>query len=170
MVYPQLRQVAVAYLRREPSADTLQPTALVNELYVKLLQQRNIAWNDRAHFYAFAAKIMRRILTDHARTVKADKRGADLPHIPLDDEMPWVNVNGDDVIDVNRALDELETVDPRKVRLVELRYFLGCTVPEAAALLEISTPTAERDLTMVKAWLYAKLMLPRASGPPAPSP
>lgn len=164
LVYPQLRQVALAYLRREPSADTLQPTALVNELYLKLLQQRNAAWNDRAHFYAFAAKVMRRILTDHARTVKADKRGAAAPHIPLNDDMPWVNVNGDDVIDVNRALDELEAVDPRKVRLVELRYFLGCTVPEAAALLEVSTATVERDLTMVKSWLYAKLVLPRGSG------
>jgi RNA polymerase sigma factor (TIGR02999 family) len=165
LVYPQLRQVALAYLRREPSADTLQPTALVNELYLKLLQQRHAAWNDRAHFYAFAAKVMRRILTDHARTVKADKRGADAPHIPLNDEMPWVNVNGDDVIDVNRALDELEAVDPRKVRLVELRYFLGCTVPEAAELLDISTATVERDLTMVKSWLYAKFMLPKGSGP-----
>ncbi len=166
LVYPQLRKVAVAYLRREPSADTLQPTALVNELYLKLLQQRNTNWNDRAHFYAFAAKVMRRILTDHARTAKADKRGADLPHVPLSDEMPWVNVNGDDVIDVNRALDELEAVDPRKVRLVELRYFLGCTVPEAAALLDISTATVERDLTMVRSWLYAKLVLPGSPRPP----
>jgi RNA polymerase sigma factor (TIGR02999 family) len=169
LVYPQLRQVALAYLRRDPSADTLQPTALVNELYLKLLQQRSAAWNDRAHFYAFAAKLMRRILTDHARTLKADKRGADALHIPLNDEMPWVNVNGDDVIDVNRALDELEAVDPRKVRLVELHYFLGCTVPEAAALLDVSTATVERDLTMVKSWLYAKLMLPKGSGPESAS-
>ena len=166
LVYPHLRQVAAAYLRREPSANTLQPTALVNELYLKLLQQRNADWSDRAHFFTFEAKMMRRILTDHARTAKADKRGADLPHVPLSDEMPWLNVNGDDVIDVNRALDELEKLDPRKVRLVELRYLLGCTVPESAALLEISTATAERDLTMVRSWLYAKLRLPGSLEPP----
>jgi RNA polymerase sigma factor (TIGR02999 family) len=167
-VYPHLRQVAAAYLRREPSADTLQPTALVNELYLKLLQQRNAAWNDRVHFFTFAAKIMRRILADHARMAKADKRGAGLPHVPLSDEMPWLNVNSDDVIDVNRALDELEGLDPRKVRLVELRYFLGCTVSEAAELIGISTATVERDLTMVKSWLYAKLRLPRNMEPPLP--
>lgn len=167
MVYPHLRKVAVAFLRREQSANTLQPTALVSELYLRLLKQRNASWSDRAHFFTFAAKVMRRILADHARTVKAEKRGADLPHVPLDDEVPWVNVNGDDVIDVNRALDELEGVDPRKVRLVELRYFLGCTIEESAALLEISTATAERDLTMVRSWLYGKLVLPRSAGPPS---
>lgn len=157
-------------MRREPSADTLQPTALVNELYLRLLKQRSAAWSDRVHFYTFAAKMMRRILADHARTAKAEKRGGDLPHVPLNDEMSWVNVNGDEVIDVNRALDELEALDPRKVRLVELRYFLGCTVLEAAGLLEISTATAERDLTVVRSWLYAKLMLPKSPGPYLPPP
>jgi RNA polymerase sigma factor (TIGR02999 family) len=112
--------------------------------------------------------MMRRILADHARAAKAEKRGGDLPHVPLSDELTWVNVNSDDAIDINRALDELEALDPRKVRLVELRYFLGCTVPEAAALLEISTATAERDLTTVRTWLYAKLMLPRDPGPSLP--
>lgn len=157
LVYPHLREVAAAYLFRESSADTLQPTALVNELYLRLVRQRKADWNDRAHFYTFAAKLMRRILTDHARAAHADKRGADLPRVPLNDEIPWVNVNSEEALDVNRALDELEMLDPRKVRLVELRYFLGCTVPEAADLLEISVATAERDLVMVRAWLYSKL-------------
>ena len=159
-VYPHLRQVAAAYLRRESSGHTLQPTALVNELYLKLLQQRKAAWEDRSHFYTFAAKLMRRILADHGRSVSAEKRGADLPHVPLSDEIPWVNVNSAGIIDVNRALDELEAVDPRKVRLVELRYFLGCTTAESAALLDISTATVERDLTMVRSWLYAKIANP----------
>lgn len=169
MVYPHLRQVAAAYLHRESSADTLQPTALVNELYLKLLQQHSAAWSDRAHFYTFAAKMMRRIIADHARATQADKRGAGLPHVPLNDELPWVNVNSADMIDVNRALDELELLDPRKVRLVELRYFLGCTVPEVAEFLEISTATVERDLIVVRSWLYSKLMIPSSPNPLAPS-
>ncbi len=157
-VYPHLHDVAAAYLRRESKDHTLQPTALVHELYIRLLRQRKAAWTDRGHFYTFAAQLMRRILADHARTTQAVKRGSALPHVPLNDEIPWVNLNGEEVIDLNRALDELETVDPRKVRLVELRYFLGCTVPEAAEVLKISTPTAERDLTLVRAWLYSKLV------------
>jgi RNA polymerase sigma factor (TIGR02999 family) len=156
-VYPHLHDVAAAYLRRESEDHTLQPTALVHELYLRLLQQRKPDWEDRAHFYAFAAKVMRRILTDHARAAHAGKRGAGQPHLPLNDEIPWVNLNSEDVLDLNRALDELDAVDPRKVRLVELRYFLGCTLPESAALLSVSTATAERDLTLARAWLYAKL-------------
>jgi RNA polymerase sigma factor (TIGR02999 family) len=157
-VYPHLHQIAAAYLRRESSDHTLQPTALVHELYLKLLQQRKAGWEDRAHFYAFAAKMMRRILADHARTVKAAKRGSGLTPIPLSDEIPWVNLNSGDVIDVNRALDELEEIDPRKVRLVELRYFLGCTVAESASLLGISVATADRDLTLLRSWLYSRLV------------
>jgi RNA polymerase sigma factor (TIGR02999 family) len=168
-VYPHLHQVAAAYLRRESEDHTLQPTALVHELYIRLLQQRRTDWEDRAHFYAFAAKVMRRILTDHARRVNADKRGAGLPHVPLNDEIPWVNLNSD-VIDLNRALDELDAVDPRKVRLVELRYFLGCTTPESAALMSISTATAERDLTFARTWLYSRLAAPRASALPPAAP
>jgi RNA polymerase sigma factor (TIGR02999 family) len=149
-VYPHLHNVAAAYLRRESDDHTLQPTALVHELYIRLLQQRKPDWDDSAHFYAFAAKVMRRILTDHARSSHAGKRGSGLPHLPLSDEIPWIDLNSEDVLDLNRALDELESVDPRKVRLVELRYFLGCTTPESAALLSISTATAERDLTMAR--------------------
>jgi RNA polymerase sigma factor (TIGR02999 family) len=156
-VYPHLHDVAAAYLRRESEGHTLQPTALVHELYLRLLQQRKPDWEDRAHFYAFAAQVMRRILTDHARASHAGKRGAGQPHVPLSDEIPWINLNSEDVLDLNRALDELECVDPRKVRLVELRYFLGCTLPEASAMLSISSATAERDLTMARTWLYSKL-------------
>jgi RNA polymerase sigma factor (TIGR02999 family) len=156
-VYPHLRQVAAGYLRREPGDHTLQPTALVNELYLKLLQQRKASLEDRSHFYTFAAKLMRRILADHARGVKAEKRGSGLAPVPLSEEIPWVNLNSGDVLDVNLALDELETVDPRKVRLAELNYFLGCTAAESAALLGISVATAERDLTLVRSWLRSRL-------------
>jgi RNA polymerase sigma factor (TIGR02999 family) len=167
-VYPHLHEVAAAYLRRESGDHTLQPTALVNELYLRLLQQRKPDWDDRGHFYAFAATIMRRILTDHARATRADKRGAGLPHLPLCDEVPWINLNSADVMDLNRALEELDSVDPRKVRLVELRYFLGCTLSESAELLAISTATAERDLTLARTWLYSRLVLKKNQGPTEP--
>jgi RNA polymerase sigma factor (TIGR02999 family) len=166
-VYPHLHEVAAAYLRRESGDHTLQPTALVHELYLRLLQQRKPDWDDRAHFYTFAAKVMRRILTDHARATHADKRGAGLQHVPLCDEVPWVNLNGVDVLDLNRALDELDSVDPRTVRLVELRYFIGCTLSESAEILGISTATAERGLTLARTWLYSRLVLKKESPPPA---
>jgi len=167
-VYPHLREVAAAYLRREPGDHTLQPTALVNELYLRLLQQRKPDWDDRSHFYAFAASLMRRILTDHARAAHANKRGSGLPRLPLSDEVPWVDLNSADVMDLNRALDELDSLDSRKVRLVELRYFLGCTLLESAELLGVSTSTAERDLTLARTWLYARLVLKKEAPSPEP--
>lgn len=159
-VYPHLHKVAAAYIRGEAPNQTLQPTALVHELYLRLVQQRQPNFQDRSHFYAFAASLMRRVLTDHARASHAAKRGAGVAHLSLNDEIPWVNVNSEDLLDLNRALEELETIDPRKVRLVELRYFLGCTVPESATLLNISVATAERDLSLARAWLYLKLVGP----------
>ena len=168
-VYPHLHDVAAAYLRRESDDHTLQPTALVHELYIRLLQQRKSEWEDRAHFYVFAAQVMRRILTDHARAAQAGKRGSGLQHVPLNNEIPWINLNGTDTLDLNRALDELELVDPRKVRLVELRYFLGCTLPESAALLSISTATAERDIKLARAWLYSKLVAAKDAKSPTAS-
>lgn len=161
-VYPHLREVATGYLRRESQGHTLQATALVHELYLRLLQQHKAEWKDRAHFYTFAAKMMRLILADHARGAHALKRGGAVDHVPLDSEIPWVDLNGPDMIDVNRSLDELEEVDPRKVRLVELRYFLGCTVAEAADILEISTATADRDLLLVRTWLHSRLAANKA--------
>ena len=156
-IYPHLHEVASAYLRRESEGHTLQPTALVHELYLRLLEQRNPEWDDRVHFYTFAAKVMRRILTDHARASHAAKRGGKLPHLQLSDEIPWIDLNGDVVVDLNRVLDELDTVDPRKVRLVELRYFLGCTGEETAALLGLSASTVDRSLRFSLAWLNSRL-------------
>jgi RNA polymerase sigma factor (TIGR02999 family) len=162
-IYPHLHEVAAAYLRRESEGHTLQPTALVHELYVRLLEQRKPDWNNRAHFYTFAAMVMRRILTDHARAAQAGKRGGGLRHVQLSDEIPWINLNSEDVTDMNRVLDELDAVDPRKVRLVELRYFLGCTLAECAELLSISKATAERDLTMARTWMYSRLVVKKPS-------
>ena len=169
-VYPHLHRVAVAYIRGESRNQTLQPTALLNELYLRLVQQRQPNLQDRSHFYAFAASLMRRVLTDHARASQASKRGSGVAHVSLSDEIPWVNVNGENVLDLNRALEELEKLDARKVRLVELRYFLGCTVPEAAEVANISVATAERDLALARAWLFLKLQGRKDSGgPPAPA-
>jgi RNA polymerase sigma factor (TIGR02999 family) len=169
-VYPHLHTVAIAYIRGESPNQTLQPTALVNELYLRLVQQRQPNLQDRSHFYALAASLMRRVLTDHARASQACKRGSGLVHVPLSDEIAWVNVNGETLLDLNRALEELERLDPRKVRLVELRYFLGCTVPEAASFANTSVATAERDLALARAWLYLKLQGRKdSSGTQAPA-
>jgi RNA polymerase sigma factor (TIGR02999 family) len=156
-VYPHLHDIAAGYLRHESAGHTLQPTALVHELYLRLLQQRKAEWNDRAHFYTFAAKMMRLILADHARGAHAAKRGGGAEPLPLNEEIPWIDLNSEDVIDVNLALDEMEAIDPRKVRLVELRYFLGCTLAESAELAGVSSATAERDLALIKSWLYVRL-------------
>ena len=161
-VYPHLHRLASSLLRRGVRDSDYQPTALVNELYLKLIQQRKAEWQDRAHFFVFAAKVLRRILTDHARSVLAHKRNSGMRPVPLDENLPWLNLSSTDMIDVDRSLDELEAIDARKVRLVELCYFLGSTVPEAASLLEISDATAERDLKFVRSWLRTKLTQPKS--------
>ena len=135
LVYPHLREVAAAYVRRERNPDMLQGTALVHELYLRLLNQKKAAWEDRRHFYTFAAKVMRMILIDHARENQAQMRGGNAERVPLSDDLAWVNIDSPELLDLNRALDELGAVDPRKVQLVELRYFLGCTAEETASLM-----------------------------------
>ncbi|MEZ5356693.1 MAG: sigma-70 family RNA polymerase sigma factor [Bryobacteraceae bacterium] len=164
VVYSQLRSIAAAHLRRDHGAPTLQATALVHELYLRLLRQRKAEWSDRAHFFTFAAKLMRMILIDHARTRLADKRGGHLGRVPLSDQMAWIDVGGADMLDLDRALAELDEIDPRKVRIVELHYLLGCTIDEAAELVQVSTATVERDLKTVKAWLYRRLRAPESPG------
>jgi RNA polymerase sigma factor (TIGR02999 family) len=157
LVYPHLREVAAAYVRRERNPDLLQATALVNELYLRLLNQKKAAWDDRRHFYTFAAKVMRMILIDHARGNQAQVRGGDLQRVPLSDDLPWVNVGSAELLDLNRALDELAGLDSAKVQLVELRYFLGCTAEETAALMNISKATVDRELKFIKSWLYRRI-------------
>jgi RNA polymerase sigma factor (TIGR02999 family) len=157
LVYPHLREVAAAYVRRERNPDVLQATALVHELYLRLLNQKKAAWEDRRHFYTFAAKVMRMILIDHARGNQAQSRGGDLQRVPLADDLPWVNIGSPQLLDLNRALDDLAALDPYKVQLVELRYFLGCTAEETAALLQVSKATVDRELKFIKSWLYRRL-------------
>lgn len=155
--YPELRAIASGYLRRERQGHTLQATGLVNELYLRLAQVRNIDLADRGHFYTFAAQLMRRILIDYARQSRALKRPASGERVPLHEEIAWIDAASEEILALDGALDELESLDERKVRVVELRYFLGCTNEEAAEMLRVSRPTIDRDLEFAKAWLYRRL-------------
>jgi RNA polymerase sigma factor (TIGR02999 family) len=157
LVYPHLREVAAAYIKRERNPGELQATALVDEVCMRLINQKKAGWTDRAHFYTFAAKVMRMILTDHARSNVAQKRGGGAQHLPLNEQIPWIKIGSESLIDLNRALDDLSAIDPYKVQLVELRYFLGCTAEETAALMELSKATVDRDLKFVRSWLYRRL-------------
>jgi RNA polymerase sigma factor (TIGR02999 family) len=170
LVYPHLHEVAAAYINRERHPLELQATVLVDELCLRLINQRKADWADRAHFYTFAAKVMRMILTDHARSNYAQKRGSGALHVPLNEQIPWVKIGSESLIDLNRALDELSAVDPYKVQLIELRYFLGCTAEETAAIMEVSKATVDRDLRFIKSWLYRRLYpdaIPQGNEPSA---
>jgi len=157
LVYPHLREVAAAYLRREQNPDVLQATVLVHELYLRLLNQRKAVGEDRRHFFVFAARVMRMILIDHAREMRAQIRGGDRTRVPLNDDLAWVNVDSSEMLDLNRALDELGALDASKVQLVELRYFLGCTAEETADLMQLSKATVDRELKFIKSWLYGRM-------------
>ena len=157
LVYPHLREVAAAYIRRERNPDVLQGTALVHELYLRLLNQKKAVGEDRSHFFAYAAKVMRMILIDHAREMQTLMRGGDLDRVSLSDDLAWIDIDGPELLDLDRALDELGQSDAAKVQLVELRYFLGCTVDETADLMQRSRTSVNRDLKFVRSWLYSRL-------------
>lgn len=162
LVYDQLRAVAEAYLRKERPGHTLQATAVANEVFVDLLRLRRVSLRDRSHFFAFAAKLARRILVDSSRRASAVKRGSAFQRIPLDLELGWIDAaRGTDdhegTLDLATALDELAELDPAKTRALELRYFLGCTVEETADLMEAPKRTIERSLEFSLAWLRQRL-------------
>jgi RNA polymerase sigma factor (TIGR02999 family) len=157
LAYDDLRAIATGYLRRESTGHTLQATALVNELYLRLARVKGIELVDRRHFYTFTAQLMRMILIDHARQANALKRPGSSTRVPLHEEMAWIDASSEEMLSLDAALDELEAVDERKVQVVELRFFLGCTNEETAQLLNISRPTVDRDLEFAKAWLYRRL-------------
>jgi RNA polymerase sigma factor (TIGR02999 family) len=157
-IYSDLRRLAQSMMRRERSDHTLQATALLNETYMRLVNQQQVAWEDRSHFYAFSARLMRNILTDHARARLADRRGGKGQiRIELTDDLAWIGSADEEIIDLHRALEHLESLDPRKARVVEMRYFLSFTTPEVAESLGISLATAERDLQFARGWLYREL-------------
>jgi RNA polymerase sigma factor (TIGR02999 family) len=160
-VYDELRRIARQHMRRERPDHTLQPTALVNEAYLRLMDARKIDWRDRTHFFALASRVMRRVLVDAARTRLADKRGAGAPRAKLDDVLDAVADGGVDLTALDDALGALETAHPRKARVVELRFFGGLGADEIAEVLGVSAYTVTRDWTFAKSWLKAELSTPQ---------
>jgi RNA polymerase sigma factor (TIGR02999 family) len=157
LVYEPLRAIAGRHLHREREGHTLQPTALVNELYLKLVGQRSVAWNDRAHFYAVAAQVMRRILVDHARRKKSDKRGGDMIPVTIGAALDLAATESFDVVALDVALETLEKIFPQQARVVELRFYAGLTIDETASVLGVSPATISREWTMARAWLRREL-------------
>jgi len=157
LVYEPLRAIASRHLHREREGHTLQPTALVNELYLKLVGQRSVAWNDRAHFFAVAAQVMRRILVDHARRKKSDKRGGDMIPVTIGAALDLAATENIDVVALDVALENLEKIFPQQARVVELRFYAGLTIDETAAVLNVSPATISREWTMARAWLRREL-------------
>ncbi len=157
LVYDELRRLARRYMRHERPDHTLQSTALVHEAYLKLIEQRETAWQNRAHFFGVASQLMRRILMDHARTKLAKKRGGSQQKISLDDAVAFSPAQSEQFLAVDEALDRLSQLNPRQGRIVELRFFGGLTDEEVAEVLAISTRTVKRDWSVARAWLFREL-------------
>jgi RNA polymerase sigma-70 factor, ECF subfamily len=151
LVYKELRLLATSHLRRERKSHTLQPTALVHEAYLRLVDQKTPNWQGRSHFYGVASRLMRQILVDHARTRQAGKRAR--PTVSLEEAVGFHQERSRDLLALDSSLTALEKFDPRKCKAVELRYFGGLSMNEIAQALEISAVTARRDLRMAEAWL-----------------
>jgi RNA polymerase sigma factor (TIGR02999 family) len=157
LVYDELRRVARNYMRREPTDHTLQTTALVNEAYIRLIDQDRVHWQNRAHFFGIAAQLMRRILVDHARKRHNLKRGGDVRRIPLEEAFVVADEQAADLVALDDALQRLQWLDERKGRVVELRFFGGLNIEEAAEVLSVSPATIQREWAMAKAWLYREI-------------
>jgi RNA polymerase sigma factor (TIGR02999 family) len=157
LVYGELRRLAGAYLRRERQEHTLQPTALVNEAYLKLVRQRNMPWQNRAQFFGVAAQLMRRILVDHARANYASKRGGHQVHVSLKNIRASETQVEADVLALHDVLNRLAEIDPDQSRIVELRFFGGLTIEETAEVMQVSHSTVEREWKLAKAWLKREL-------------
>jgi RNA polymerase sigma-70 factor, ECF subfamily len=155
LVYDELHRLAVFYLRRERREHTLQPTALVNELFLKISEQHSMSWQNRAQFFGIAAQLMRRILVDYARAHYASKRGGDRDSVPLQNIAAFGAEPGADLLALHDALNTLEDIDPEQARIVELRFFGGLTIKEIAEIMQLSHATVARE------WKIAKLFLKR---------
>lgn len=156
-VYGELRRLAHAYMRRQRSDHTLQTTALVNEAYMRLIDSSQVRWQDRNHFFAMSARLMRRILVDFARAKKAQKRGGGDHKVTFDEELPVSDSKETDLLALDEALTRLAELDERQSRIVELKYFGGLTEEEIAEYLEISARTVRRDWSVARAWLYREI-------------
>jgi RNA polymerase sigma factor (TIGR02999 family) len=156
IVYNELHRLARQYMRRERAGHSLQATALVNEAYLRLVDYKRMQWQNRAHFFAVSSQLMRRILVEHARRHNL-KRGAGLPHVSLEEAVVGGGGDGPDMVALDDALNELAKLDPRKVQVVEMRFFGGLSVEETAEVLKVSSVTVMRDWSTAKAWLYREL-------------
>jgi RNA polymerase sigma factor (TIGR02999 family) len=156
IVYEELRRLAHYYMQQERPGHTLQTTALVNEAYIRLVDYKRMQWQDRAHFFAVAAQVMRRILVDHARSHNV-KRGASVPHLVLDDVAVVSGDRTGDLVALDDAMNALARLDARKVQIIEMRFFGGLSVEETAEVLKLSPATVRRDWSIAKLWLYREL-------------
>lgn len=157
LVYAELRKLARSHLRRERADHTLQPTALVNEAYLRLVDQSSVEWQGRAHFFGIASRMMRRILVDHARARHAARRGGGVPDLTFEDELnPGKSIDVD-LVELDDALEALAELDPEGSRIIELRYFGGLTIPETAEVLGTSASTVKREWSAARAWLFREL-------------
>jgi RNA polymerase sigma factor (TIGR02999 family) len=157
LVYDELRRIARRYMKREPAGHTLQTTALVNEAYLRLIEQKGMKWQNRAHFFAISAQLMRRILVSMARARHANKRGGEARQVSLDEALVISEERAAELVALDEAMNELAALDPRRSQVVELRYFGGLSVEETAEVLKISPETVMRDWKRAKAWLYTEL-------------
>ena len=157
LVHAELRQLAHHYMRRERAGHTLQTTALVNEAYVRLVDQKNVQWQSRAHFFAVAAQVMRHILIDHARTRGRGKRGGEAQRVSLDETEAMSPERAAELLALDEALNDLAKIDERRSKVVELRYFGGLSIEETAEVLKVKPITVSRDWRWAKAWLFRAL-------------
>ena len=157
LVYDELRRQASRYLRRERVGHTLQTTALIHEAYLRLIDQKNVHWQNRAHFFGIAAQLMRRILVDHARTKKRAKRGGSIIRVSFDVANAMAQGQDLDIVALDEALERFAEIDEQQARIVELRFFSGLSVNETAEVLGISPATVKRDWSMAKAWLHREI-------------
>lgn len=158
LVFNDLRQIAGRMFQRENDSHTLQPTALVNEVYLKLMEQRKMSWQNRQQFFGVAGLMMRRILVDYAKARQAAKRGSGAVMVPLDEAMAAPELRGVDVVALDEALTRLAEIDPRQGQIVEMRFFMGLSHEEIADILEISVTTVKREWRTAKLWLYQELV------------
>jgi RNA polymerase sigma-70 factor (ECF subfamily) len=157
LVYDELRRQAARYLRRERVGHTLQTTALIHEAYLRLIDQKNVHWQNRAHFFGIAAQLMRRILVDHARTKKRAKRGGSDVRVSFSEATLKAKGQDLDIVALDEALERLAEIDEQQGKIVELKFFSGLTVEETAEVLSISAATVKRDWSMAKAWLHREV-------------
>jgi RNA polymerase sigma factor (TIGR02999 family) len=157
LVYGELRRMAARYMRGERADHTLQATALVHETFLRIRGHESLDWQNRGHFFAVAAQQMRRILVDHARSVRAEKRSGRRQRIPLDSVFVYVEEQSEELIALDEALNRLSVLDARQCRVVELKFFGGLSMEEIAAVLGVSSRTVKRDFNMARAWLFGEL-------------